>query len=97
MVLFTVTVLHVGPELKSVHQGHAWSQTLPDSMFAQKFNFDGHDFGPFGPGSKGKPKEYTLFWFPKTLKSAIELLKLGNKADLNIQLKVQHYDRKGDL
>lgn len=97
MTLFTVTVLHVGPELKSVHQGHAWSQTLSNSMFAKKFNFDGHDFGPFGPGSKGKRKEYTLFWFPKTLKSALELVEIAHKDNLNVRLKIDHYDETGDL
>ena len=90
-----VSALHIGDQLDSIHQGHFWAQNVvPDSMFAKKFGFDGHDFGPFGPGSKGKPKEYTLFWIPKTMKSALELMELGHKAKLHITLQVTHYDAK---
>ena len=46
MTLFTVTVLHVGDQLGSIHQGHAWSQTLPKAMLAKKYHFDGYDWGP---------------------------------------------------
>lgn len=95
---FSVTALHLGDQLESLTQGHFWAQAhVPDSMFVKKFGFDGHDFGPFGPGSKGKPKEYSLFWSPKTLKSAMELMRLGHKARLNMELSVTHYDRKGYL
>ena len=97
MTLFTVTVLHVGDQLDSVHQGHAWSQTLPKAMLAKKYHFDGYDWGPMGPGSKGKRKEYTLYWFPKTLKSALELVKIAHKDNLNVRLKIDHYDETGDL
>ena len=96
--LIYVTALHVGGQLESLTQGHFWAENVvPDSMFVKKFGFGGHDFGPFGPGSKGKPKEYSLFWSPKTLKSAMELMRLGHKARLNMELSVTHYDRKGYL
>ena len=93
-----VTAIHIGDQLDSIHQGHYWAQThVPDSMFENKFGFNGHDWGPVGKGSKGKPKEYTLFWAPKTLKSATELMTLGHKAKLNMRLKLTHYNRKGYL
>lgn len=90
-----VTAIHIGDQLDSIHQGHFWAQAhAPDTMFVKKFGFDGHDWGPLG---KGKPKEYTLFWNPKTLKSAMELMTLGHKAKLNMRLKLTHYDRQGYL
>ena len=90
-----VTALHVGDQLEGITQGHFWAQAhVPDAMFVKKFGFDGHDWGPLG---KGNPKEYTLFWYPKTLKSAMELMQLGHKARLNVKLRVTHYDRKGYL
>lgn len=93
-----VTAHHIGDQLDSIDQGHFWAQSvLPDSMFVKKFNFTGHDWGPFGPGSKGKPKEYTLFWSPKTMKSALELMELGHKKKLNMRLKITHYNRRGYL
>jgi hypothetical protein len=96
--LLGVTATHVGDQLESITQGRFWAQAhVPDSMFAKKFGFDGNDWGPLGKGSKGEPKEYTLFWAPKTLKSAIELMELGHKAKLNMDLKLQHYDTKGYL
>ena len=36
---------------------------------SKKYHFDGHDFGPIG-----KKSDYTLYWTPKTYKSAVELL-----------------------
>ena len=93
-----VTTTHVGDQLEGISQGRFWAQAhVPDSMYATKFGYDGSDWGPSGKGSKGKPKEYTLFWFPKTLKSAMELMRLGHKAKLNMELTVTHYDRKGYL
>lgn len=95
---FSVTALHVGDQLESITQGRFWAQAhVPDSMFATKFGFDGNDWGPLGKGTKGMPKEYTLFWRPKTLKSAMELMQLGHKAKLNMELSVTHYNRKGYL
>ena len=95
---FTVIVTHVGDQLESITQGRFWAQAhVPKSMYATKFAYDGSDWGPLGKGSKGKPKEYTLFWSPKTLKSAMELMQLGHKAKLNVELTVTHYDRKGYL
>lgn len=94
----SVTALHIGDQLAGITQGHFWAQAhVPDSMFAKKFGFNGHDWGPLGRGSKGKPKEYTMFWSPKTLKSAMELMELGHKARLNMRLKLTHYNRKGYL
>ena len=96
--LISVTALHVGDKLEDLSQGHFWSQAhVPDSMFAKKFGFDGHDWGPLGKGSKGKPKEYSLFWFPKSLKSAMELMELGHKSKLNMSFQIIHYDRRGYL
>lgn len=91
---FTVIATHVGDQLESITQGRFWAQAhVPKSMYATKFVFDGNDWGPM---SKGK-KEYRLFWFPKTVKSAMELMQLGHKAKLNMTLRVTHYDRKGYL
>ena len=94
---FTVIATHIGDQLESITQGRFWAQAhVPDSMYATKFVFDGNDWGPMGEGSKGK-KEYRLFWYPKTFKSAMELLQLGHKAKLNMELSVTHYNRKGYL
>jgi hypothetical protein len=94
---FTLIALHVGDQLESITQGRFWAQAhVPDSMYETKFGYDGSDWGPLGKGTKGK-REYRLFWYPKTLKSAMELMRLGHKARLNMQLRVTHYDRKGYL
>ena len=53
-------------------------------MFVKKFNFTGHEFGPVRRG----PKHYELFWDPKTLKSAIELLTLLDKHKMTAKLEV---------
>lgn len=56
--------------MPSIQKGHEWSETLPDKWFeTKKYHFDGHDFGPIG-----KKSDYTLYWTPKTYKSAVELL-----------------------
>mgnify|MGYP000901319295 CR=1 FL=1 len=71
-------------EVKNLDEGHLWSEELPDSMFVKKFNFTGHEFGPVRRG----PKHYELFWDPKTLKSAIELLTLLDKHKMTAKLEV---------
>jgi len=71
-------------KVKSLDDGHKWSEELPDSMFVKKFNFDGHEFGPVNRS----PKHYELFWYPKTLKSAIELLGLLDKYKMTAALEV---------
>lgn len=75
-------------EVKTLTEGHDWSEELPDEMFVKKFNFTGHEFGPLGRGSKAKRKEFELFWDPKTLKSATELLALLDKNKMTARLDV---------
>jgi len=75
-------------EVKTLNEGHDWSEELPDEMFVKKFNFTGHEFGPLGRGSKAKLKEFELFWDPKTLKSATELLALLDKNKMTARLDV---------
>jgi hypothetical protein len=71
-------------KVKNLSEGHKWSEELPDAMFAKKFNFTGHEFGPV----KSSPKYYELFWDPKTLKSAVELLGLLDKHKMTAKLEV---------
>lgn len=68
-------------KVKSLDDGGKWSEELPDSMFVKKFNFDGH-------GYDLRQKEYELFWYPKTLKSASELLGLLDKYKMTAALEV---------
>lgn len=72
-------------KVKSIDDGHQWSESLPDSMFASKFNFDGH-------GYDLRRKEYELFWYPKTLKSGTELLALLDKQKMTASLEVFQND-----
>ena len=53
-----------------------WEMSLPDAWFeTRKFAFDGT-----GTGVKdGKITSRDLWWFPKSLKSAVELVELVNK------------------
>lgn len=88
--IMTQYTVRTKKKVKSLDDGHEWSENLPDSMFVKKFKFDGHEFGPFGRGSNTKSKEYELFWYPKTLKSAIELLSLLDKHNLSASLEVIH-------
>jgi hypothetical protein len=75
-------------QVKTLNEGHLWSEELPDSMFVKKFNFTGHEFGPV----RSSPKHYELFWDPKTLKSAVELLGLLDKYKMTAALEVIHDD-----
>ena len=72
-------------KVKDLYDGHEWSHELPDSMFVKKFNFDGHGFDL-------RRKEYELFWYPKTLKSAVELLTLLDKSKMTASLEVLQND-----
>ena len=71
-------------QVKTLNEGHLWSEELPDSIFVKKFNFDGHEFGPIN----SKARHYELFWYPKTLKSAVELLELLDKYKMTARLEV---------
>ncbi len=75
-------------KVKSLDDGRKWSDELPDSMFVKKFNFDGHEFGPIN----SKARHYELFWYPKTLKSASELLGLLDKYKMTASLEVLQDD-----
>lgn len=75
-------------QVKTLNEGHLWSEELPDSMFVKKFNFDGHEFGPIN----SKARHYELFWYPKTLKTAVELLGLLDKYKMTAALEVIHDD-----
>tara|TARA_Y100000004_G_scaffold128754_1_gene145039 strand:- start:2553 stop:2825 length:273 start_codon:yes stop_codon:yes gene_type:complete len=67
MTNYTVTLKK---PMSSIQKGHEWSEALPDKWFeTKKYHFDGHEFGPIGGKS-----DFTLFWYPKTYKNAIELL-----------------------
>ena len=83
--------IRVKKKTKTLEAGHKWAESLPDSLFAKKFHFDGHDFGPFGRESP-KMKTYTLFWFPKTLKSANELIVLMDKHKMGATLQLRRSD-----
>jgi len=82
MTLYTVTATK---KMKTVKAGHEWEDSLPDSLFVAKYNFDGHEFGPVG----SKDSEFTLFWYPKLQRNAIELLKLLDKRGLTVTLEVR--------
>lgn len=73
-------------KVKSLDDGHEWSDNLPDSMFVKKFNFDGH-------GYDLRRKEYELFWYPKTLKSGVELLGLLDKNKMTASMEVFQDDK----
>ena len=75
-------------KVKSLDDGRKWSDELPDSMFVKKFNFDGHEFGPIN----SKTRHYELFWYPKTLTSASELLGLLDKYKMTASLEVLQDD-----
>jgi len=71
--------------VKSIGEGRDWSENaLPDAMFVKKYNFDGHEFGPVGEENQS----YELFWYPKTLESAVELLTLLDQAKQEASLEV---------
>jgi hypothetical protein len=75
-------------KVKTLNEGHDWSEELPNEMFVKKFNFTGHEYGPIGRGRKTKAKEFELFWDPKTLKSATELLDLLDAHKMTARLDV---------
>jgi len=75
-------------QVKNLDEGHLWLDGLPESMFLQKFNFDGDEYGPIS----SKDRYYELFWYPKTLKSAVELLTLLDKHNMTASLEVLQDD-----
>ncbi len=54
----------------STEDAETWEEMLPNGLFVKKYRFDGHEYALEGR----KIKTYKVFWYPKTFKTAIELL-----------------------
>ncbi len=66
---YAVTVIR---KMSSLDDGHLWSDMIPDELHQKKYNFDGWEAGMQGV----KVMSYELFWYPKTIELATELLML---------------------
>lgn len=54
--------------VRGLQEARDWEMTLPDEWFSTKeYNFDGHGI------TVEKSPKYDLFWFPKSLKTAMRL------------------------
>jgi len=72
-------------KINTLAEGRDWAtNVLPDIMFAKKYNYDGHEFGPV----RRPNKTYELFWYPKTMTLALELISLLDKAKQEASLEV---------
>ena len=81
---YSVTIIR---KMSSLEDGHLWRDMLPDELYQEKYNFDGwevevHTKKPGKTGFletgevDGEVQTYELFWYPKTVELATELLTL---------------------
>lgn len=64
---YTVTVFR---SMSSLEDGSLWTDMLPDKLHEERYGFDGWEAGMLSESVQS----YELFWYPKTLAIASELL-----------------------
>ena len=67
--LYTVTCIR---KMSSLEDGALWSEMLPDILFEKCYVFDGWE----AHVCEEEVQTYELFWYPKKMKHAIELMTL---------------------